>query len=310
MITNRTTNQPLETVIQIVKELSHEIMPLIQRRDGNAIQRMRSLFDTALTTFPVADDITCETITINKVAAEWVIAPDSATTKILLYLHGGGYVFSSARNYRNLVSRLAQASGVRALSVDYRLAPEHPFPAAVQDAILAYRWLVSTGIHPRHIVIAGDSAGGGLAIATLVALRDAGDPLPAAAVCISPWIDLECNGKSMATNAATDPMIQKELVQFLAQHYVDESFIQCPLASPIYADLDQLPPLMIQVADTETLFDDARRLARHAQQDGVDVLFEIWTDMIHVWHLFAPVLPEGQDAIEKVGAFIRKHIDL
>jgi acetyl esterase/lipase len=148
-----------------------------------------------------------------------------------------------------------------------------------------------------------------LAIATLIALRDAGDPLPAAAVCLSPWIDLECNGKSMTTNTATDPLIQKELVQFLAQHYVDASFIRCPLASPIYADLHKLPPLMIQVANTEMLFDDARRLARHAQQDGVDVLFEIWNDMVHVWHLFAPVLPEGQEAIEKVGAFIRQHIE-
>jgi acetyl esterase/lipase len=193
------------------------------------------------------------------------------------------------------------------LGVDYRLAPEHPFPAAVEDATAAYRWLVSRGTDPAHIAIAGDSAGGGLTLATLIALRDAGDPLPAAAACLSPWVDLEGVGASMTSKAAVDPFVRKEMIEFMAQQYLGGRDLRTPLAAPLYADLQGLPPLLIQVGTAEVLLDDATRIAERARAAGVEVSLEVWDDMIHVWQLFAPMLPEGQQAIERIGAFIRAH---
>jgi acetyl esterase/lipase len=194
--------------------------------------------------------------------------------------------------------------------VEYRLAPEHPFPAAVEDATAAYRWLLASGVRPAGIAIAGDSAGGGLTLATLVALRDAGDPLPAAAVCLSPWVDLEGIGDSMATKAAADPFVRKEMIQFMAQQYLGERSLRTPLAAPLYADLHGLPPLLIQVGTAETLLDDSTRIAERARAAGVSVTLDTWDNMIHVWQLFAPMLPEGQQAIERIGAFIREHTTL
>jgi acetyl esterase/lipase len=187
------------------------------------------------------------------------------------------------------------------------LAPEHPHPAAVDDATAAYRWLLSQGVNPARLAIAGDSAGGGLTIATLVALRDAGVQLPAAAVSLSPWVDLEGLGESMTTKASVDPMVQAEPLRRFGKHYLASHDPRTPLAAPLYADLSGLPPLLIQVGSAETLLDDSTRIAERARKAGVKVTLDEWEDMIHVFQAFAVILPEGQQAIEKIGAFIREH---
>ncbi|GAB4375429.1 MAG: alpha/beta hydrolase [Elainellaceae cyanobacterium] len=305
----RVSSSPLEMVIQINRSLAEKVMPLLSINNGAAIEQLRLLFFQAFTALPVAEDITIHPVSAAGVPAEWVTAPNSAESRVMLYLHGGGYVVCSPDTHRNLVARLARAAGVRALSLDYRLAPEHPFPSAVHDAIAAYRWLIATGVSPEQVVLAGDSAGGGLVLATLVALRDAGDQLPAAAVCLSPWVDLEARGESMITNAEADPFVNKKFIQFLAQQYAGTHSLRHPLAAPLYADLHGLPPLLIQVGAAETLLDDAVRIAKRAKHSGVDVTLEIWQDMIHVWQLSAPILPEAQQAIDQVGEFVRSVLE-
>ena len=250
--------------------------------------------------------VTCTPIEAGGVSAEWSVADGAAEDKVILYLHGGGYVMGSAGSHRDVTGRLSKASGARVLSLNYRLAPEHPFPAPVDDATAAYRWLLSQGINPSNIAIAGDSAGGGLALATLLALRDAGDPLPAAGVGISPWVDMEGTGESMTTRAAVDPVVQKEGLLEMAKLYLGDADPKNPLAAPLHANLAGLPPLLIHVGDAETLLDDSIRITERARKAGVDVTLKIWDEMPHVWHLFAPILPEGQQAIEEIGAFFKE----
>ena len=257
---------------------------------------------------PVPPDVKCTAVNAGGVPAEWIVAPGAAEDHFLLYLHGGGYVLGSINTHREMVSRLSRAAGVRALVPDYRLAPESPFPAAVDDATAAYRWLLSQGAKPARTVIAGDSAGGGLTLATLVALRDAKLPLPAAGVCLSPWTDMEGVGASMTSKAKEDPVVQKEGLLGMAKLYLGGADPKTPLAAPLHADLRGLPPLLIQVGSAETLLDDSTRVAERAKMAGVKVDLEVWNEMIHVWQLFAPILPEGQQAIEKIGKFIRGHI--
>jgi acetyl esterase/lipase len=192
------------------------------------------------------------------------------------------------------------------LVIDYRLAPEHPHPAAVDDAVAAYRWMLAQGLKPARITVAGDSAGGGLTVATLLAIRDAKLPLPGAGACLSPWVDLEGIGESMTTKAGVDPIVQKTGLLQMAAAYLGGKDPRTPLAAPLYADLSGLPPLLIQVGTAETLLDDASRLAERARKAGVTVSYEPWESMIHVWHLFAPMLDEGQQAIDRIGEFVRK----
>jgi acetyl esterase/lipase len=258
------------------------------------------------TIFRPEADVRSETVDAGGVSADWIEAPGADASRALLYLHGGGYVIGSVNTHRDLVSRIARAAGVRALSVEYRLAPENPHPAAVEDSTAAYRWLLRQGLEPGRVVLAGDSAGGGLVIATLVALRDAGDPLPAAGVCLSPWVDLEGVGESMTTKAEPDPLIQRDGLVKMGRLYLGDFDPHTPLAAPLYADLGGLPPLLIQVGTAEALLDDARRVAEKASAAGVDVTLEPWDDMIHVWQIFASMLPEAREAIDRIGDFIRK----
>jgi acetyl esterase/lipase len=226
-----------------------------------------------------------------------------------LYLHGGWYVFGSAATYRELIGRLSLATGMWVLAPDYRLAPEHPFPAAVDDAVAAYRWLLGIGIEPGRIVIAGDSAGGGLAMATLVALSDAGDQLPAAAVLLSPAIDLTCSGDSYTSRATSDPLFTREQVVTLVAHYLAGADPTSPLASPIYADLAGLPPLLVHVGSDEVLLDDSTRLAERARAAGVEVDLKVWDGMWHGFQRFAGrEVVEAQDSIDLIGAFAKKHV--
>lgn len=240
------------------------------------------------------------------VPAEWIVAPGAARDRAILYLHGGGYAIGSIATHRGVVSRLSAASGSAGLALDYRLAPEHPFPAAVEDALAAYRWLLAQGIAPGRIAIAGDSAGGGLTVAALVALRDAGDPLPACAVTFSPWADLALEGASMDERDALDPMVHRPGLQQMADWYLAGQDPRHPLASPIHADLAGLPPLLVQVGTAETLYDDAVRLAVRAIEAGTAVTFEPWADLFHVFQLFA-MLPEAQEAVRAAGAFIARY---
>ena len=260
---------------------------------------------------PLPGDITVTPVDAGGVKAEWVAAANADPGTVILYLHGGGYVIGSPASHRDLTQRLSRAAGARVLSVDYRMAPESPFPAAVEDAVAAYRWLLAQGADPKRMVISGDSAGGGLTLATLVALRDAGVALPAAAAPISPWTDLAMTGESLKTRAHLDPIITPDLLgSGMAAAYIGSHDARNPLISPLYADYHGLPPLLIQVGESEVLYDDAARVAQKAKAAGVDVTFEPWPDMIHVWHLFSAMLPEGQQAIERIGQFVRQRTGL
>ena len=273
---------------------------------GLSIQDQRAELAEMASRFRPAKDVRREPVDAGGVPAEWIHSPEASGERVIYYLHGGGYVEGSIDTHCDLISRLSRAARARVLAIDYRLAPEHPFPAAVEDATSGYRWLLSTGVDPARLVIAGDSAGGGLTIATLVAVRDAGEPLPAAAVCLSPWVDLEGLGESMTTKAGVDPMLQPEYILQGAKAYLGDAHPRTPLAAPLYADLRGLPPLLIQVGTAEVLLDDSIRLAERARAAGVDVTFEPWDDMIHVWQFCAALLPEGQQAIDRIGEFIRE----
>lgn len=276
--------------------------------DNPSVEQMRAGLEAMTQMAPLPPDVQCEPVDVAGVPGEWVTVPESTTDRSILYLHGGGYVIGSIRTHRDLAQRIARASRGRVLLVDYRLAPEHPHPAAVEDATKAYRWMLDRGIQPARMAIAGDSAGGGLTVATLVALRDAKVPVPAAGVLLSPWVDLEGVGESMRTKAEVDPMVQREALLRMAAMYLAGQDPRTPLAAPLYADLRGLPPLLIQVGTAETLLDDSLRLADRARAAGVAVTLEPWDDMIHVWQAFAALLPEGQQAIERIGEFIRQQI--
>lgn len=244
---------------------------------------------------------------VNGVPCERVSAPGVRSNGTLLYLHGGGYGLGSTATHRALVSRLSDATGLRALTVDYRLAPEHPFPAAVEDAVAAYRGLERDGTDPQRVVLAGDSAGGGLVIATMLALRDAGLDLPAAAVCLSPWVDLDVAAHAGASDPE-DPMVARDELRMMAALYLGGVDPRSPLASPVYGDLRGLPPLLVQVGAVETLLDDSRHLAARIRAARGRVTLEEWPGMMHVWHAFAPLLPEATDAIARVGAWVRRRL--
>ncbi len=270
---------------------------------------MRVFTDKSGGKFP--DGVVGTPVDVDGIPAEWIDPEGGATDRAVLYLHGGGYVAGSIDSHRNLTGNLARAMGARVLALHYRLAPEHPHPASVQDAVKAYRWMLSQGLTADHLVVAGDSAGGGLALATLVALRDGGDPMPAVGVGISPWVDMEGTGDSAVTRAEADPMISKDmLLQIAALFLGPNGDPRDPLASPLQADLHGLPPLLIQVGDAEVLLDDSTRFAAKATAAGVDVTLEVWPEMIHVWHASAGFVPEADQAIARIAEYSRPRIGL
>ena len=273
--------------------------------DSLTTAERRAQYERAEKVFPTPPDVKVERVNVPAAPAEWLRPPSAVPGRVVLYLHGGGYVIGSPRSHRHLAAAVAGAAGASALLLDYRLAPEHPFPAAVEDATAAYRWLLDQAIAPEHIVIAGDSAGGGLTVATLLALREARVPLPAGGVCISPWVDLTCSGASYATKAAADPIVRRAGVEEMARAYLGATPPRTPLASPLFADLRGLPPLLIHVGSDEVLLDDAVQLAERAKAGGVDATLEIYDRMIHVWHWFLPMLDEAQTAVEAIGRFVR-----
>lgn len=272
------------------------------------IAERRAAVEQGLAILPVAADVSVEDVDAGGVPCEWVSAPGARTDRTILYLHGGAYTICSPRTHRGLTSSLSREVGVRVLVADYRLAPENPFPAAVEDAVSVYRWLIEGGTSPENIAVVGDSAGGGLTVATLVALRDREIPLPVAAVTISPWADLEMTGESMTTKADVDPMITRERLKESADAYLNGVDARDPLASPLYADLTGLPPLFIHVGGRETLLDDSSRLEERARAAGVDVTLEIEDEMIHVWHVFAGLAPECDEGVRRVASFLNPYL--
>jgi acetyl esterase/lipase len=231
-------------------------------------------------------------------------APDPTDGRTILYLHGGGYFFYSPQSHRPITYALAKGASARLFALDYRLAPEHVFPAALDDALACYRQLMVEGVRPRRLMVAGDSAGGGLALALLVSLRDHGDPLPAGAVLFSPWTDLAATGATLVSNNGKDPMFIGPDIGKAARHYLGTMPGTHPLASPLYAELNGLPPLFIQASTTEVLLDDSRRVVDKARQQGGEALFNAYPAMPHVWHLFNPLLPEARAALREACAFI------
>jgi monoterpene epsilon-lactone hydrolase len=259
---------------------------------------------------PAPDGIAFEPTTAAGVPALWVRPDGARDDAAVLYLHGGGYVIGSPETHRGITGRLAALTGCPVLSLDYRLAPEHPHPAAVTDSVAAYRWLLDRGLAPEQVAIAGDSAGGGLTFASLLKLRDDGVPLPACGVGISPWTDLQCSSASMQRLADVDPMCKPAGLMRMAQWFVGDGDVRDPYVSPLFGDLHDLPPLLVHVGEVETLLDDAVHFAERAQAAGVDVTLEVFPEMVHVFHAFVGLVPESDAACETVAAFLRKHMSI
>jgi acetyl esterase/lipase len=272
------------------------------------IAGQRARMDMLAAFFPLPEGFEVAPAALGGIKGEWVRPRRARNDAAILYLHGGGYVVGSPTSHRHLVGAIAEAASMAGFTPDYRMAPEHPFPAAVDDAVAVYKGLLDSGLPPAKLAIAGDSAGGGLTIATLVAARDKGLPMPACAVAISPWADLSPRDEAYRSRRARDPMIAKDGLDAMAALYLGGADAKTPLASPLFADLKGLPPLLIQVGTEEALYEDATGLKARAEEAGVDVSAESWGGMIHVWHAFHPILSEARDAIARIGSFVKTHI--
>jgi epsilon-lactone hydrolase len=269
----------------------------------------RQRLDEVGSIWPVADDVKLEVAEFDGVPGEWSSVPGSDASRVLIFFHGGGYCSGSILSHRRMVTEAGRAAGVRTLAVGYRLAPEHPFPAALDDALTAWRFLRKRRIAGDHIAIGGDSAGGGLTVALINQLRDGQEELPGCAWLVSPWTDLTLSGSTLATKDAVDPIIHKAYLGELADAYLPSGMDRKdPRVSSLYADLEGLPPTLIQVGSAETLLEDATRFAAAAGAAEVPVTLEIWPHMIHAWHLWNAHLEPGRHAIANAGAFIRCHL--
>jgi monoterpene epsilon-lactone hydrolase len=277
-------------------------------RPPATVGEARAAFAPAGPVHPVPEDVLVSEVSAGGVRAHWLAAPGVAAGRVLVFLHGGGYEFGSLRSDGELAARLGRAGGMRVLFPEYRLAPEHPFPAAVDDVLTVWRWLrTDQQLGAASIAVAGDSAGGGLAVALLVALRDAGDAMPAAAVLMSPTVDLTSSGASMTERVDQDPISTPALLRQLASDYLAGADPTTPLASPLFASLSGLPPLLVQVGTADLLLSDSQRLAEAAAEAGVDVRLEVGGDLPHVYQL-ALGTPEAAQATERIGMFLRARV--
>lgn len=252
--------------------------------------------------------ITINPVTLGGIYCERVNQPDPVQNKQLIYIHGGGFTTGSCKTHRELAARFSLASGIPVLLVDYRLAPEHPYPAGIEDVLQVYHSLLHSGMQPEQIAIGGDSAGAQMVLSTLLRLRLAGEPLPAAVALLSPWLDLGMIGESMQSRAKLDPLVSHKALQSAAHHYIGSQDSSDPFISPVNADLHGFPPIFIQIGDHEVLLSDATRLADKAKAAGVDMVLEVWPEMWHVWQGWAATLPEGQQAIDRIGQYLREKL--
>jgi acetyl esterase/lipase len=276
--------------------------------DDFELARMRRRANRLADVAPVHRKVEVSQVNANGVSAEWHQPQSASEDRAILYLHGGAWMIGSAAMYRPYVSRLARECGAPALVVDYRLAPEHPFPAGLDDCLAAFNHLVDNGIAPEKVVVAGDSAGGNLTLALLVSRRDRRLPLPAAAVGISPATDLTRSSPSRQTRARVDPFFGGHELGYITQQYAVEQAPDHPLISPLFADLSGLPPLLLHVGDHEVLLDDSILFADKARAAGVEVTLKVWPEMFHVFQIFDPLLPEARRANEEIGEFVRQHL--
>ncbi|KQQ25015.1 alpha/beta hydrolase [Methylobacterium sp. Leaf123] len=269
----------------------------------------RARVDALAADYALPPDVRVEPIDAHGVPAEWTSTPAADGERVILFLHGGGYVSGSLKSHRHMVAQAGREALARTLALGYRLAPEHPFPAALDDALTGYRFLLASGIAPARIALAGESAGGGLALATALSLREAGLPLPGCLWLSSPWVDLALTGASMESKAAVDPLLGRTYLSELASLYLNGADALGALVSPINADLAGLPPMLIQVGSAETLLDDSVRLAAVAGATDIAVHLEIWPHMIHAWHLFYQDVADGRRSLASAGTFIKSRLD-
>jgi epsilon-lactone hydrolase len=272
------------------------------------LPELRRWFDSLSSSFPTPGDVTVEPVQIAGRDCEIYSTPNAAANDLLIYFHGGGFALGSLSGYRHFTSELGRAAGARVLAVDYRLAPEHVYPAAIDDGVAAYRFALKQGISPARIAVMGDSAGASVALGSILAAHAADLPPPACAVCISPWIDLEVTGTSMVSKALEDPFVAREGAVASAQVYLSGADPRASFAAPLHADLSFLRSMLIQVGSAETLLEDAVRLAGVAGAAGVDVRLEIWSGMVHIWPFFYPTVKAGRKAIAQAGSFVRETI--
>lgn len=272
-------------------------------------EQRRAAYEAQGDRFPLAGDVGVEEVDAYGVSAEWTSTPDASSDKVILYLHGGGYAWGSLKSHRHLVSEVGRAAAMRTLALDYRLAPEFPFPHALDDAVSGYRFLADSGFGASQVAVVGDSAGAGLAAALLVRLKELGMQQPACALLFSPWVDMRATSESYSVNAKRDPVLSRDVMQFLAEQYLGERPRATPLASPVFADLSGIAPLIIFVGATECLLDDAIALTRAAGLADVSVHLEVWPAMFHIWPTYHQLLAEGRRGVARAGRLLREAME-
>ena len=273
--------------------------------ENKTIDQLRKETENAGSSIPLPKNIKYKSVVAGNVNAEWITCGEVNENRIFMFMHGGGYYRGSIAATRATVARISAEAKIKCLSIDYRLAPEHPFPAAINDTYSAYEWLVNEGINPDHIIVSGPSAGGGLCLALLLKIKDKNFSQPKGAVALSPWTDLYQTGKTMVTNEKIDPIISKKYLDRFAKLYFPDSYNMSYLASPIIGELSGLPDILIQVGSAETMLDDSKRFYKKAKKANVNVKLEIWEDMFHGWHSNAHILNDADKAIKNIGNFCR-----
>ncbi len=279
----------------LIRDVPSTVPLTVQRQEWETAALKAELPDSTIIEPVVSDGVNCE----------WVWDAGADLSKVFLFVHGGGFNSGSSKTHRDLASRISRSTGIRVLLVDYRLAPEDPFPSGIEDVVTVYRWLVEQGVSPSAIVIGGDSAGANLTVAALLMLRESGDVLPTAAVLLSPWLDLTLSGETMTKNALIDPLTTREGLDAAVEYYAVGKDLADPLLSPIFANFSEMPPMLIQVGGDEVLLSDSMGIAKSAQEAGVEVKLEVWPEMWHTWHGWAATLPEAREAIDAIGQYVK-----
>lgn len=303
-----TENREASVPARIVRAITSLYFDLQNAKTAN-VQLARARLNFFGRFVPVAGGVDVQSTEVAGLDAEWLTPEDAPADRAILYLHGGAYVVGSCDSHRHLVSHIARASGVRALLPEYGLAPENRFPGPIDDVVHVYRALLDDGFDPAQLLIAGDSAGGGLAVATLLTLRDEGLPMPRAAFLLSPWLDLTASGETMESRSEQDPWFRADDIREIARHYCDDDQRTDPRVSPVYADMHGMPPMHIQVGDDEILLSDATRLADNLRAAAVDVSVDVWQDMWHVFQAFLLVVPEAREAVQRMGEAMREALE-